>query len=144
MVDVREFRGEFRFLSNFWPARVRGPGNRAYASVEHAYQATKSTDRAIWKQIAALPNGGAAKKCSRTMQVRPDWPDIRIGVMDRLLRQKFAAGGELAALLSAIDGTIEEGNGWGDTFWGVDLATGEGQNTLGRLLMAIRDELARR
>jgi predicted NAD-dependent protein-ADP-ribosyltransferase YbiA (DUF1768 family) len=70
-----------------------------------------------------------------------DWPHVRLGIMERLLRQKFTPGSELAAMLSAVDGAIWEGNAWGDTFWGVDLATGEGENNLGRLLMAIRDEL---
>jgi len=144
MVGVREFRGEFRFLSNFWPARVRGPGGRTFATVEHAYQASKSTDRVIWKHIQSLPRPGEAKKFSRTMVVRPGWADIRREVMEKLLRQKFAPGSELAARLVAVDGIIEEGNGWGDTFWGIDLATGEGENNLGRLLTMLREELAAR
>jgi ribA/ribD-fused uncharacterized protein len=141
MVDVVAFRDEYRFLSNFWPARVRGPGRRIYATVEHAYQASKSLDRAAWKAIAALPKPGAAKHYARMMAMRIDWLAVRVGMMDRLLRQKFAPGSELAAMLAAVDGTIREGNPWGDTFWGVDLATGKGENNLGRLLMAIRDEL---
>ena len=36
---------------------------------------------------------------------------------------------------------LEEGNGWHDTFWGVDLKTGEGENHLGRILMQVREEL---
>ena len=141
MVNVVEFKGEFRFLSNFWPIEVQGPGARAYASVEHAYQASKSLDTRVWREIAALPNAGAAKSYSRAMEVRPDWADVRLGIMEALLRQKFAPGGELAARLAAIDGTIEEGNTWGDTFWGISLHTFEGENHLGRLLMALRAEL---
>jgi ribA/ribD-fused uncharacterized protein len=141
MVDVREFRGEYRFLSNFWPAEVIGPGGRTYPSVEHAYQASKTLDSTIWTKIRILPNGGAAKHFSRSMEVRPDWHDVRLGLMEKLLRQKFAAGSELAGRLVTVDGLIEEGNGWGDVFWGIDLKTGEGENNLGRLLMAIRDEL---
>ena len=34
-----------------------------------------------------------------------------------------------------------EGNGWHDTFWGVDLKTGEGEKHLGRILMQVREEL---
>ena len=141
MVNVVEFKGEFRFLSNFWPVEVQGPGGRVYASVEHAYQASKSLESRVWREIAALPNGGAAKSYARTMDVRADWHAVRLGIMDALLRQKFAPGGELAARLLAIDGTIEEGNTWDDTFWGISLHTFEGENQLGRLLMAIRDEL---
>jgi ribA/ribD-fused uncharacterized protein len=144
MINVAEFQNEHRFLSNFWPARVRGPGNRIYATVEHAYQASKSLDHAIWKEIAALPNPGAAKRYSRSMVVRDGWKSVRLGIMKKLLRQKFSPRSELAASLLAIDGIIEEGNRWGDTFWGIDLCTGEGENNLGRLLMAIRDELVAR
>jgi ribA/ribD-fused uncharacterized protein len=142
MRSVVEFSGEYRFLSNFWPARVRGPGNRVYATVEHAYQAAKSLDREVWRKIAALPHAGAAKRFSRKIDVRPDWEKVRLAVMERLLRRKFAPGSELAAMLVAVDGNIQEGNRWGDTFWGVDLRTGEGENNLGKLLMRIRDELA--
>lgn len=141
MVDVREMRGEYRFLSNFWPASVRGPGGRLYPTVEHAYQASKTLDSTVWTRILALPNAGAAKNFSKTMVVRPDWHEVRVGIMADLLAQKFAAGSELAARLMAIDGAIEEGNGWGDRFWGVDLATGEGENRLGRMLMEIRERL---
>ena len=141
MVDVIAFKDEFRFLSNFWPAPVIGPGGLRYGSVEQAYQASKSLDPAEWRRIRDLPKGAAAKSYARRLAVRPDWEDIRVAVMDGLLRQKFAPGTELAAKLAAIDGTIQEGNTWGDTFWGVDLATGQGENRLGRLLMAIREEL---
>jgi predicted NAD-dependent protein-ADP-ribosyltransferase YbiA (DUF1768 family) len=34
-----------------------------------------------------------------------------------------------------------EGNNWGDTFWGVDLRTGKGDNHLGKILMQIREVL---
>ncbi len=36
---------------------------------------------------------------------------------------------------------LQEGNRWGDTFWGVDLRTGKGENKLGKILMRVRKEL---
>ena len=33
-----------------------------------------------------------------------------------------------------------EGNTWHDVYWGVDLCTGEGENHLGKILMAQRQE----
>jgi ribA/ribD-fused uncharacterized protein len=143
MVNVVEFKGEYRFLSNFWPAMVSGPGGRVYPTVEHAYQASKSLDPSVWSEVRALPGAGSAKNYGRHIDVRPDWNAVRLGIMESLLRQKFAPGSELAARLVAIDGTIEEGNSWGDTFWGISLHTFEGENHLGRLLMDIRDELRR-
>jgi predicted NAD-dependent protein-ADP-ribosyltransferase YbiA (DUF1768 family) len=44
-------------------------------------------------------------------------------------------------LLDTGDAILEEGNMWNDTFWGIDLNTGKGQNHLGRLLMERRAEL---
>ena len=48
------------------------------------------------------------------------------------LKQQLLATGELV---------LEEGNIWGDTFWGVDAQTREGRNHLGRILMRVRKEL---
>jgi predicted NAD-dependent protein-ADP-ribosyltransferase YbiA (DUF1768 family) len=44
-------------------------------------------------------------------------------------------------LLSTGNSEIQEGNWWGDKFFGVDLKTGEGQNLLGKMIMDIRKEI---
>ena len=75
------------------------------------------------------------------MTLTPGWDDLRLGIMERVLRAKFRPETGLAEMLAATGSAqlIEE-NWWGDTFWGkVD---GIGQNRLGRLLMGIRAELA--
>jgi predicted NAD-dependent protein-ADP-ribosyltransferase YbiA (DUF1768 family) len=62
------------------------------------------------------------------------------------LRHKFTQHQDLAR---ALDGTgnaeLQEGNDWGDVFWGrvwnPGLEIWEGENTLGRLLMELRQEL---
>ena len=55
---------------------------------------------------------------------------------------KFVQHPELAARL-VLTGVMPlvEGNAWHDVFWGVDVRTGEGENHLGRILMAIRNEM---
>ena len=60
----------------------------------------------------------------------------------KIVRAKFSQNPDLAARLVAT-GTmpLEEGNDFGDTFWGVDAKTGKGENNLGRILMKIREEL---
>ncbi len=40
---IREFKGEFRFLSNFFPSRIYHDGIE-YPTVEHAFQAAKTLD----------------------------------------------------------------------------------------------------
>ena len=74
--------------------------------------------------------------------MRPDWEQVKLGIMEEIVRAKFTQHPELAGrLLSTGDLQLVEGNAWHDTFWGVDLATGKGQNRLGLILMRIRAEL---
>jgi hypothetical protein len=57
-----------------------------------------------------------------------------------VLRAKFAPGTELAGKLLDTGGAhLEEGNTWGDTFWGT--VNGAGDNYLGLCLMKVREEL---
>ncbi len=51
---------------------------------------------------------------------------------------KFTQHADLAEkLLATGDAVLEEGNNWGDEFWGV--VDGRGMNWLGTLLMTVRD-----
>lgn len=64
---------------------------------------------------------------------------MKVSVMEELLRQKFADPRLAQKLMETYPLMIEEGNYWGDRFWGV--YKGKGKNHLGRLLMQIRSEL---
>ena len=66
---------------------------------------------------------------------------MRIAIMHRLLRQKFSDPRLAAALLRTTPHPLINYNTHGDRFWGV--CEDSGENTLGRLLMEIRTELAR-
>ncbi len=137
MKSIEKFSGEYRWLSNFWPAEVMLDGVK-YPTVEHAYQAAKTTDEQIRAEIQVLPTPGRAKRAR--VELRPDWEEIKVMVMSRLLVQKFSPGSDLGKQLVATGYVkIIEGNKWKDTFWGV--CDGIGKNHLGRLLMAIRREL---
>ena len=59
-------------------------------------------------------------------------------------QSKFRGDIDLRSLLVATgDRELIEGNTWGDTFWGVDKNTGQGENHLGRILMELRDHYNR-
>lgn len=135
---IDRFFGEYRFLSNFAPVRVELDG-MVFKSVESAYQAAKChrrADRAVY--VDAGP--GKAKRLGRRIEdIRPDWDQVRVATMEGLLRQKFAEEPYRGRLLATDDRVLIEGNTWGDHFWGV--CDGLGENNLGRLLMAIRDDL---
>ncbi len=140
MEDIRGFFGEYRWLSNYWPVTIEFEG-AVYPSVEHAYHAAKTHDPELRAMLAALPSPGEAKRRSRKLPLRPDWGKVKLAIMEELLRQKFAQPDLRAKLLATEDAYLEETNDWGDRFWGV--CGGRGENHLGRLLMKIRDELAR-
>jgi N-glycosidase YbiA len=137
MID--RFSGPYRFLSNFWPARVVLDGEE-YPTTEHAYQAAKTFDPAVRRAIALSETPGKAKRAGAAAKCREDWPAVKVEIMLDLLRQKFRRHDHLKEqLLATGDLELVEGNTWGDVFWGV--CNGKGENHLGRLLMRVRHEI---
>lgn len=138
--DIDLFRGEYDFLSNFYPTKVWFDGI-AYYNAEAAYQAQKCLHRADREQFALL-SADEAKRLGRKVEMRPDWDEIRRGTMERVVYEKFTQNPTLAQdLLDTADRPLKEGNRWRDLYWGVDLKTGEGENHLGKILMSLRDDL---
>lgn len=136
---IDSFFGEYRFLSNFWPAVVEYEG-LTYPSVEHAYQAAKTLDINERRHIAAIVEPGDAKRAGRAAKQRPDWERVKMHVMEDCVRYKFTHHAELRKkLLATGDAELVEGNTWGDRFWGV--CDGQGENHLGKILMKVRAEL---
>ena len=135
---INQFQGEYRFLSNFWPCKIPYL-EHLYPSVENAYQAAKCNspeDRAQFITISA----GEAKRLGRRIQIKDDWDDIKLDVMEFLVTRKFLRYTSLMDKLKETGSAeIVEGNYWGDSYWGVDLKTNSGRNELGKILMRIRD-----
>ena len=136
---IEQFSKEFHFLSNFHPAYVLYEGV-VWPTSEHAFQAMKTDNEDQRLNIAMIPSPGEAKKYARSLTRRVDWDDVKVGIMEDIVRCKFAQNAELRTkLLHTQDLEIIEGNTWGDTFWGV--CDGVGENNLGKILMKIRDEI---
>ena len=136
---IKEFQGQYRFLSNFWYANIVFDG-LVYPSVEHAYVAAKTLDlnqRSKFTNPAIKPGG--VKQMGRRLKLRNDWEQIKLEVMEELVRQKFSRSPLKEMLLMTGKQTLIEGNRWGDTFWGV--CNGKGQNHLGEILMKVRSKL---
>lgn len=139
MNRILGFKGPYRFLSNFWPAKVELDGLE-YQTTEHAYQAAKTLDVAERKEIRESAKPGDAKKLGKKLTMRPDWEQVKFQVMENVVRQKFTKYKDLKEmLLSTGDDYLEETNNWQDVYWGV--CNGKGQNKLGKILMKIRDEI---
>jgi|SRR5271157_1710416 len=177
---IEHFAFEWAFLSNFYPAEVRlwikdgmvyayevpGATVEIYASVEHAYQASKTlkADKRWIFQLANNPKlaAGQAKHLGKKLKEqghqREDWHEVNTEVMLDLLRQKFSHDPLKKKLIATGTAYLEEGNWWEDRHWGVcygGLPDGfegrkckkwphdpEGQNRLGILLMSVRDQVA--
>lgn len=147
-MPINEFKGEYRWLSNFWPCNVSLYGCE-YPSVEHAYQAAKTTDEEKRVQFQAPElTAKEAKKLGKRLKIRSEWNNekFKLGIMEGLVRQKFSdLNPELKEkLLATKNEGIVEGNFWRDSFWGIDLHTGNGYNHLGKIIMKIRRELQQR
>lgn len=140
------FRDEHRFLSNFWfvpegvhYAWLSGP------TVEHVFQALKTTDELDRSEILAARRPGEAKKLGSKVTLRPDWESVKLGVMANLQASKYRDPALRALLLGTGDAELVEGNHWCDTFWGRCTCAkhaDEGQNWLGRILMVQRSVLS--
>ena len=139
---IAEFQGEYRFLSNFFPAEIVYEGI-TYPTAEHAYQAAKTLDPAERKKIASLKTPAEAKTAGRALKYRDDWDTAKFKVMEGVVRYKFTHHDDLRAkLLATGDASLEEGNSWNDQIWGISPpSSGQGDNRLGKILMQIRDEL---
>lgn len=91
-----------------------------YYTAENFYQAMKLPKNAIDKRryIASLDPYGA-KREGRKLQIRSDWEEIKLEVMEYALMFKFAPGTSWHSKLMATKGDIVEWNNWGDKFWGI-------------------------
>jgi hypothetical protein len=141
---ISEFQGDYRWLSNFYYSPITY-NNLLYPTVEHFFQAMKTTDLSARAKICLDPNPGSAKRTGRTLQLRPDWDSIKIAVMAHGLRKKFAHPDLKQKLIATYPLFIEEGNYWHDNYWGNCLCpkcnSFAGRNNLGQLLMILREHL---
>ncbi|NEC08979.1 NADAR domain-containing protein [Streptomyces sp. SID7909] len=137
---IDRFTGPWEFLSNYSAAMVRLDGIE-YPTVEHAYQAAKTLDLSIRTRIAGEPDPDEAKRLGRRHADRPDWEEAKVAVMRSLVEQKFQDPELRERLLATGTAELVEGNDWGDEFWGV--CAGHGQNTMGLILMALREQARR-
>lgn len=138
---IKTFDDEYSFLSNFHFSPMFINDN-LYSTVEHYYQAMKANNDVDHELIRNAISAAGAKKFGRSIKLRPDWEDVKDRVMLEGLSAKFDQNKELAQqLIDTGNEELQEGNYWGDVYWGINLKTGKGKNKLGKFLMQIREEL---
>lgn len=82
---------------------------------------------------------GLLFETDNNFNLREDWEDVKLEIMEAILYLKFTQNPDLKEKLLETKGHIEERNDWYDVFWGT--YNGEGENHLGKLLMKIRNFL---
>jgi ribA/ribD-fused uncharacterized protein len=110
---------------------------------EHAYQYTKFSDVEIKKKILESRSGYDAKMISIEYKdlALPNWDEIKLEVMEKILRQKLAQHPHIKKkLVESADREIIEASK-DDDFWGWG-ANKTGQNNHGKLWMKLRTEIS--
>lgn len=142
MIDL--FKEKYAFLSNFYLGEILYKGV-IFPTLENVYQAAKydGEDAAtVYQEFAQITPGKAKRKGSK-LSCRTDWDKIKLQVMEKLLRLKFAQPYFKELLLATGEQELIEGNYWHDNFWGscfCEKCGNRGQNHLGKLLIILRSE----
>lgn len=146
MDKIKEFQDEYRFLSNFWeldnPISFEG---LSYRTTEHAYQAAKTLDKEERIKIRDLKSAGQTKRAGKDLKLREDWEQVKLSVMEYIVKQKFQRNKNLKKkLIETGNVEIIEGNTWHDNFWGACTCGScrhkVKENNLGKILMKLREE----
>ena len=130
---------EYEWLSNF--SRFGFVlEDKYWATVEHYFQAKKFLDLNYQELIRNAKSALKAKKLggSRKCEIHSDWKQRRVEVMRIAIRAKFEANPALKQKLIATGSSVLKENNPYDSFWGIG-RDGHGKNTLGQLLMELRE-----
>ncbi|MFJ7440876.1 NADAR family protein [Methylorubrum thiocyanatum] len=149
---------EFGFLSHFHPAEIELDGE-TWPTVEHWYQAQKSSDPRYREAIRSASTPGRAKRLAgmpvssrrdhgswflaNGLLPREDWEAVKRDLMRRADAAKYDQHRDLAARLLATGGAEIVEDSPHDAHWGIG-RTGLGANWAGRILMEVRDGLRSR
>lgn len=137
VIRFNSYLEEGRFMSNFAETPFELDG-RIWPTAEHAYHAHKAVRgedaKLVWEAKTAVD----AKRVGHSIEMRPDWDEVKIPATLRVLRAKFSDPHWRAELLATGDAVLVHHAPW-DSYWG-DGGDGSGKNKLGVLLMELREE----
>lgn len=134
---------EFYCLDNFSSFKVEYDGY-LYSSNEEAYQTIGFLESAedIAQQIKNSHSAHEAQKIAyeNKDKRRKDWDEIKVDVMEKLLRAKIEQNPYVKKKLLETKGYMIVEDSPKDSFWGWG-PNRDGENHLGKLWMKLRDEL---
>lgn len=129
----------YEWLSNFSAHPIVYGEHGVWPTVEHAYQAAKTTNAPRREMIRAASTPAIAKRLGKGVTLVSCWETRKVLVMSELLHCKFEQHLDLRHALTHTREPLLHLAPW-DKFWGVD-SEGNGENKLGELLMRLRTEL---
>jgi len=142
--EVRFFTTAFHPLDNFSAHAVR-IWERKFMTAEHAYQWKKLSDihpeaaEEIYE--AGSPELVKAIAAGQASMLPGEWHEVKVAMMEEILRAKANQHEDVREVLRKSGTRTIIENSPADTFWGVG-PEGDGLNTLGKLWMKIREEIA--
>ncbi|MUH01381.1 DUF1768 domain-containing protein [Scytonema sp. UIC 10036] len=134
-------REKYGCFSNFSDHGFELDGLYWYTS-EHYFQAQKFVGTPHVEQIRLVktPKDAARMGRDRNRPLRPDWEQVKDGIMKKAVLRKFQTHADIKEiLLSTGDAELVE-NSPIDYYWGCG-ADGSGKNMLGKILMEVREIL---
>lgn len=142
MIKFWKTRDPYGCFSNFSKHSII-VDDKIYPTTEHFYQSKKFLDPESQEKIRLLKTARESKDIASAMQgLRPDWEEVKYGIMMDALRYKVQQHEEIKQeLLNTGDEEIGEDSPY-DFVWGIG-ADGTGKNLLGKAWMEVREELRR-
>lgn len=128
-------------FSNFSKSPITLDGKK-WPTVEHYFQAMKTTDEEKQESIRKATGPKEAKYMGQSLALRDDWEDIKYNVMLKALKAKFSSEPFKSLLLDTGNAAIYEDNPY-DAIWGTGVKgkIGTGKNLLGKALMQVRSDM---
>jgi ribA/ribD-fused uncharacterized protein len=139
---VRFYEHDFYPLSNFSAFTLEWK-DRRFDTSEAAYHWEKFVGKPpLMTAIQYAPSAHEAFKVAERNKVfrRPDWDDVKVGIMRDILRAKVDQHEYVRRKLLATGTRELVEDSWRDDFWGWG-PNRDGQNMLGKLWMELRAEL---
>jgi len=148
MSEIRFFKGDNNWLSNFYPCEFVDKFGNKWKSVEHYYQANKCADKKDFEMIMNAKTAKEAKRLGKKVKLNEDWNSIKLTIMFECVNMKFNQNLFLKKMLLSTNCVkLIEGNYWHDNYWGNCYCSKcyeiDGKNYLGKILMMVRKNIGK-
>lgn len=96
---------KFPEFDNFYPCNIYSKNGPLYPSVEHAFQAQKNDDDK-YKLLISFENAQGAWELGQKVKLRYDWEDVKVSVMEALVKRKLLSNPAILEKLLSTEGPI--------------------------------------